>query len=118
MNKIVILLVMMFVINYANAQETKNSYYPNSTILKETGKLDNNNYPTGEWKYYLETGNLDYVINWETNYIKKYYATGGIKEEGTFIPKTGVHIGKWIIYYKNGEVKTQETFDKNGIKKD
>ncbi len=118
MIRLIILFPILFVFNNTKAQELKKSYYPNSTILKDTGKLDPNNYPIGEWKYYRVNGNLDYVINWDTNYIKKFYTTGELKEEGTFIPDTGVHIGKWITYYKNGKVKTQETFDTSGIKKD
>jgi hypothetical protein len=116
MKKIIIGLVMMFTINFINVQEQKISYYPNSTNIKDTGKIDKNNYPFGIWKYYLITGSVDYIINWKTNYIKQYYATGELKEEGTFMPETGVHIKKWATYSKNGKIKTQEVFDENGIK--
>lgn len=108
------LVVMIFIVNYTTAQEQKDTYYPNSVLLKETGKLDANGYPTGEWKYYQENGNIDYIIDWETNYIKSYFPEGGLKEEGTFIPETGVHIGKWITYNKNGKIETEKTFDENG----
>ncbi len=118
MNKIILFLVTIFIFNYANAQELKETYYNYVTgNVKESGHIDKNGYPIGEWKYYLENGSLDYKINWETNYIKKYYATGELKEKGTFIPETGTHIGEWITYYKNGKIKTQRIYDENGIEK-
>jgi len=117
MKSLLILLTLLFFINYSYAQEQKTNYLPNNTFVKEDGKLDENGYPIGIWKYYLENGSLEYQIDWETNYITKYYLTGEIKEEGTFIPETGVHINKWITYFKNGSINTIEIFDKNGIKK-
>ncbi|GEM_PF-3598757 len=114
MKKIFLLLVVLLNINRINAQKQIVNYYPVSTILKETGKLDKSGFPTGKWKYYSKNGTLDYEIDWEINYIKKYYATGELKEEGRFIPETGVHIGKWIVYDKNGKIKTQTVYDENG----
>ncbi|MFK5982438.1 MAG: hypothetical protein QM499_05955 [Flavobacteriaceae bacterium] len=115
MKNIFLLVTILLITNFANAQEQKTDYYPNSTVLKEIGKLDKNGYPIGEWKYYLKEGVLDYKINWETNYIKKYYTTGVLKEEGTFIPGTGVHIGEWITYKEDGKIEAQKVFDENGV---
>lgn len=118
MKKTILFLVTIFIFNYINAQEQKEYYYNYAKgNIKESGKIDKNGFPTGEWKYYLENGTLDYIINWETNFIKKYYITGELKQKGTFIPETGTHIGEWITYHKNGKIKTQELFDENGIKK-
>lgn len=118
MKKTILFLVTIFIFNYINAQEQKEYYYNYvKGNIKESGKIDKNGYPTGEWKYYLENGALDYIINWETNFIKKYYITGELKQKGIFISETGTHIGEWITYHKNGKIKTQEIFDENGIKK-
>lgn len=117
MKSTILFLAVLFFINYSNAQEHKENYYNYAKAnLKETGEIDKNGFPTGEWSYYLESGSLDYIINWETNFIKKYYATGELKETGTFIPETGVHIKEWITYYKNGQVKATEIYNENGDK--
>jgi len=104
---------MIFIIFSIQAQE-QDSYFPNSQMTKETGKLNENGYPIGIWKYYSDAGFIDYTINWEIHYIKKYYVNGKIKEEGTFIPETGVHIQKWIYYFKTGAVKEVIFFDEKG----
>lgn len=118
MKKTILLLVALFIVNHILAQEQIENYgnYAKGNI-KETGKLDNNKLPIGEWKYYLESGILDYSINWDTNFFKKYYDTGELKESGTFIPETGTHINEWITYYKNGEIESRKIFDENGIEK-
>jgi len=113
MTKRIIVLIMFFGISYIQAQEL-NYYYPNSTVIKESGKVDAGGFPKGIWKYFSENGTLDYEINWGTNYIKKYYTTGELKETGTFIPETGVYIGKWITYNKNGQVKSKKIFNSTG----
>ncbi len=115
MKHIFLLITMLLIANLTNAQEHKIDYYPNSTVLKKTGKLDKNGYPIGKWKYYLKEGTLDYTINWEINYIVKYYSNGILKEKGTFIPGTGVHIREWITYNKEGEIETQKVFDNEGV---
>lgn len=114
MKRILILIAMLSILNYTYGQEQNEYFFPNS--IKETGTLDENGYPIGVWKYYKDNGSLEYIINWETNFIKMYYNTGALKEKGTFIPETGVHIGEWITYYKNGDIKTQEVFDEDGVK--
>lgn len=117
MKNTILFLAMLLFINFTNAQEQKESYYNYAKAnLEETGKIDKNGFPTGEWSYYLESGSLDYIINWETNYIKKYYVTGELKEKGTFIPETGVHIKEWVTYYKNGQVKEIVLYNENGDK--
>ena len=118
MKKTILFLITLLFISYTNAQEQKENYYNYAKAnIKESGQIDKNGYPTGEWSYYLENGSLDYIINWETNFIKKYYNTGELKEKGTFIPETGVHIKEWITYYKNGKVKTKEIYNKYGTLK-
>ena len=115
MKNTILFLVVLFFINYTNAQEQKENYYNYAEAsIKEIGEIDKNGFPIGEWSYYLESGSLDYIINWETNYIKKYYGTGELKEKGTFIPETGVHIKEWVWYYKNGTVKATNIYNENG----
>ncbi|UKN02269.1 hypothetical protein K6119_01890 [Paracrocinitomix mangrovi] len=115
MIKLVALVFFLFIIKQGFAQEQKDKYYPNSSILKESGSLDINGYPVGQWKYYLQNGNITYTINWDTNYLRTYYENGNLKEEGTFIPDTGTHIGKWIVYDEDGKIISEKTFNENGI---
>lgn len=119
MKKLLLFLVTIFFFNFTSAQEKIESYYNYAKgNIKESGEIDKNGFPTGEWKYYLENGTLEYCINWESNFIKKYYASGELKETGTFIPDTGIHIDEWITYYKNGKIKTKKIFDEDGIELD
>tara|TARA_R110001583_G_scaffold17310_4_gene70150 strand:- start:213 stop:593 length:381 start_codon:yes stop_codon:yes gene_type:complete len=114
MKKTILFLVTILFFNSTNAQEQNENYYNLAKgNVKEVGEIDKNGFPIGEWKYYVESGALDYTINWDTNFSTTYYLTGGIKEKGTFIPDTGVHIGEWISYNKNGEIITKITYDKN-----
>jgi len=116
MKKTILLFVTLFLFNCTNAQEQKETYYNFAKgNIKESGEMDKNGYPIGVWKYHAENGVLNYVINWDTNFIKMYYPTGELKQKGTFIPDTGTHIGEWITYYKNGKIKTQEVLDEHGI---
>ncbi|MFK5890510.1 MAG: hypothetical protein QM486_07250 [Flavobacteriaceae bacterium] len=115
MKKAILFLVAILSISYSNAQEQKKNYHFNG-ILESSGQIDENNFPIGEWKYYSKEGDLNYELNHTTNYSKEYYTTGKLKAEGTFNPLTGVHIKKWITYYKNGQIKTKGVFDENGEK--
>lgn len=117
MKNSIILFATLFIINFVNGQETVKNYY-NYGIgnIKDTGQLNKDGFPIGEWKYYLENGTLDYIINWDINLSKSFYTTGELKEKGTFIPDTGSHIGEWIAYYKNGKIKSIMMFDENGLK--
>lgn len=116
MKKTLLFLVITLIFNYSNAQKLVEKYNYASGKTTETGKVDKNGFPIGEWQYKLDNGALDYTINWEQNSIKKYFESGELKETGTFIPETGVSIGKWISYYKNGTIKTIKTYDANGVK--
>lgn len=115
MKKTFLFLVTIFIINTTSAQEqVKNYFNIAKATIKESGQIDKNKYPIGEWNYYLENGAIDYTIDWEINFLTKYYITGEIKETGTFIPNTGVHVGEWITYYKNGEINTKIMYDEKG----
>lgn len=117
MKKAIIFLAAIAFINYTNAQELKETYYNYaSTIVKESGYIDKNGNPTGEWNYYLENGSLNYIINWTTKFTKEYYITGELKETRTFNPDTGANTGEWIAYYNNGNIKAKGLYNKNGEK--
>lgn len=115
MKKTILLIVTIFTISYSIAQESE-SYYPVSNTLKQSGQIDENGFAIGEWKYYLESGILEYNINYTTKISKKYYATGELKEKGTFNPDTGAHIGEWNTFYKNGNIKTKGINNEDGNK--
>lgn len=115
MNKIITLIVFSFIVSNGIAQQQNNSNYPNSLTLKEAGNLDDYGYPVGQWKYFREDGNLEYTIDWDANYTRTYHKNGVLKEEGTFIPETGVHIGTWITYDQNGKIISEKTYDENGV---
>ncbi len=114
MKNIIILLIVIFTTNI-KAQELVKHYYSVSTIIKDTGSLDKNGLPIGTWKYYTKNTTLDYEINWDINFIKMYYTTGELKEEGTFIPETSVHIKQWITYCKDGKIDDKIVYDENGV---
>lgn len=115
MNKSILYLVTIFIINYSYAQEKIEKHYNYAKgNLKESGQINKGGLPKGEWKYYLENGTLDYIINWTTNCLKDFYTTGELKETHTFNPDTGARIGECITYYKNGKIKTKEIYDENG----
>ena len=115
MKKTILFLVTTLIINYTNAQELKETYYNYVTgNIKESGYIDENGYPIGEWNYYLENGSLDYIINWTTKFTKEYYPTSELKETRTFNPDTGARIGEWTAYYKNGNIKAKGLYDENG----
>ena len=113
-NKI-LLLLMVFAFFYSNAQEDK-TYYPVSNNLKKSGELDKNGFPVGEWIFYLENGATDYKINFTTNFSKKYYETGELKEAGKFDPGTGDFINEKITYHKNGKIKVKGMYNNDGKK--
>ena len=49
----------------------------------------------------------------KNNFTKEYYKGGQIKGEGNYIDD--LKAGKWIYYYKTGEIRTKVNFE-NGKK--
>lgn len=117
MNKIFLFLVMtLIIVNYTNAQEYTDYHNYASRNIKTSGQVDADGFGVGEWKHYSEKGDLEYIVNHTTKISKKYYVTGELKEQGTFNPDTGAHIGEWITYYRNGKIKVIGINDEDGEK--
>lgn len=117
MKKALLIFITFLSINTINAQEKIEKYYNYAKgNIKEAGAIDKNGFPIGEWNYYLDSGALGYIINWETNFSKEFYETGELKVTRTFNPDTGASIGESITYFKNGKIELSGNYDNNGDK--
>jgi len=116
MLKYIIFIIAILSINFALAQEQKEvtNYYnlvdvnKGTAKIKSIGKIDENGFSIGKWKFFLENGDLEYIIDFTLNVSEKYYSSGKLKEKGEFNPDTGKHIGKWIYYNKDGTIDIEK----------
>jgi antitoxin component YwqK of YwqJK toxin-antitoxin module len=86
------------------------SFYPNHKL--ELVMTIMNGQPNGLSTYYLENGNVSYMIphlNGKQNGVsKKYYANGKLESEGKLVNNEAE--GVWIRYYENGNKESMEHF--------
>jgi len=117
MKKAIFIILAVLVVTYSYAQEQKETYYSFAKgNIKESGQVDKSGHAVGEWKFYLEDGTLEYIINFTTNYTKSFYETGELKETYNFNPLTGAYISDWTSYYKNGAISAVGKYNNDGKK--
>jgi antitoxin component YwqK of YwqJK toxin-antitoxin module len=80
-------------------------YYSNGK-LEKTGLFKEGN-AVGEWKNYNEDGVLNDIIDLSNDYIKFYYPSGQIGEEGPI--KKGRQ-GEWRVYYESGNLRATQNY--------
>lgn len=81
-------------------------------------KIDDQYYRTGNWKWYYESGQVEYEADFnyeeEYSYVKNFYENGNLKSEGKMDYCACVYISELKEYNEDGTLYMTATYDEEG----
>ena len=88
-------------------------FYPGSSQVKLTGRMDDTERRQGVWDYFAENGvhlsMMEYRDGLKHGIFFQRYKTGVIKRTGTY--RNDKQVGEWVEYDENGIRSTIKTFE-------